>query len=143
MDAIATGIYTRLTGDTSGTASLTGLGMTGVHQGPAPQGSIYPYVTFQLADGEDRRVFGARATIWQDWIVRAWDIGNSHKRAKRIADRVDQLLDEGEAALTVAGYTVLLVRRIRPLPDVTESDENQGGLLYRSSGARYEIEVRA
>lgn len=143
MDAVATGLYSRLAGDTTGGASLAGLGMTAVYQGVAPQGATYPYVTFQLVDGEDRRVFGARATAWMDWIVKAWDTGASHKRAKRLADRVDQLLDEGEAALTVAGHTVLSVRRIRSLPDVTESDENQGGLLYRSSGARYEIEVRA
>lgn len=142
MDAIATGIYNRLAGD-SGAGSLDALGMTAVYQGVAPQGATPPYVTFQLADGTDRRVFGARATIWQDWIVKAWDEGSSHKRAKQLADRVDALLDEGEASLTVAGRTVLSVRRIRPLPDTTESDENQGGLLFRSSGARYEVEVSA
>lgn len=141
MDAIATGLYARLSGDTTGGASLTGLGCTGVYQGPAPQGATYPYVVFQLADGEDRRVLGARATIWQDWIVRAWDQGASHKRAKQLADRIDALLDEGEASLSVSGYTVLSVRRLRALPDTTESDENQG-VLYRASGARYEIEVR-
>ncbi|WWT39949.1 tail completion protein [Microcystis phage Mae-JY09] len=141
MDAVATGLYSRLSGDTTGGTSLAGLGMTAVYQGLAPQSAVYPYVVFQLADGEDRRVLGARATIWQDWIVRAWDVGDSHKRAKRLADRIDALLDEGEASLTVAGYTVLSVRRIRALPDTTEHDENQG-LLYRASGARYEVEVR-
>ncbi len=141
MDAVATGLYSRLSGDTTGGTSLSGLGMTAVYQGVAPASATYPYITFQLADGEDRRVLGARATIWQDWIVKAWDQGASHKRAKQLADRVDALLDEGESSLTATGYTVLSVRRIRTLPDTVESDENQG-LLYRSSGARYEIEVR-
>lgn len=137
MDVIATALYTRLAGD----ATLTGLGSTGVHQGIAPTGTTYPFVTFQLADGFDRRVFGASASEWTEWIVKAWDVGGSHKRAKRMADRINALLDESEASLTVTGHAVMCLRRIRTLPDMTEQDEGQG-VMYRSSGARYEVEVR-
>lgn len=137
MDALATAIYDALSND----AALGSLGVTGVYQGVAPGGATYPLVTFQLADGTDRRVFGAAATTWTEWIIKAWDAGASHKRAKQIADRVNALLDENEAALNPTGLTVLCVRRLRVLPDMTDNDEGQG-LLYRSSGARYEVEVR-
>ncbi len=139
MDAIATALHAALSNDTT---LKTTLGVTGVYQGVAPRGATYPLITFQLADGEDRRVFGASATQWTEWIVKGWDLDSSHKRAKQIADRINALLDEHEAAITPTGLTVLCLRRIRTLPDMTDNDEGQGGLLYRSSGARYEVEVR-
>lgn len=138
MDAIATALYTALNGDTT---LKTTLGVTGVYQGVAPAGATYPLVTFQLADGMDRRVFGASATQWTEWLIKGWDVGPSHKKAKGIADRVNALLDEKESSLSPTGLTVLCVRRVRVLPDMTDNDEGQG-LLYRSSGARYEVEVR-
>lgn len=138
MDALATALYAALNND----ATLkTTLGVTGVYQGVAPSGATYPLVTFQLSDGTDRRVFGASATTWTEWLIKAWDVGPSHKRAKQAADRINALLDENETALTPTGLTVLCVRRVRALPDMTDNDEGQG-LLYRSSGGRYEIEVR-
>lgn len=138
MDALATAIYTALTNDT---ALATTLGVRGVYQGVAPRGAQYPLITFQLVDGEDRRVFGRSATQWTEWLIKAWDVGQSHKRAKQIADRVYTLLDEQEAALApTGGLRVLCVRRGRVFPDMTEVDEGQG-LLYRSSGGYYEVEV--
>lgn len=132
--AAGSAIYSRLAAD----ATLTSLGSTGVYYGVAPQTAVAPYVTIQLADGDDTRVFGARATIRERWLIKGWDSGNSHKRAKQLSDRCDALLDEYD--LVVGGGTVMACRRIGQLPDLTEDDN---GVLYRQAGGRYELEVRA
>lgn len=132
--AAGSAIYSRLATDTT----LTNLGCTGIYYGVAPQTATSPFVTIQLADGEDTRVFGSRATIKQRWLIKGWDEGNSHLRAKRLADRCDALLDEYD--LVVGGGTVMACRRIGPLPDLVEDDD---GIIYRQAGGRYEIEVRA
>jgi hypothetical protein len=135
VNALGSALYARLSGD----ATLTSLGSTGVYQGIAPQGAALPHITIQMADGFDRRVFGARATVVEEWIVKAWDSGASHKRARQLIERVDALLDEDEAGLgTVTGWRLLNLRRSGQLPDMSEIDQ---GVVYRSSGARYEIEV--
>lgn len=127
-------IYARLAGD----ATLTSLGSTGVYYGVAPQSATPPFVTIQLAEGTDTRVFGARATVQERWLVKGWDHGNSHKRAKQLADRADALLDE--FALVVGGGTAMCCRRIGQLPDLIQEDS---GVVYRQAGSRFEIEVRA
>lgn len=132
--ASGSALYTRLSND----ATLASLGSTGVYYGIAPQSAVAPYVTIQLADGDDTRVFGARATIRERWLIKGWDTGNSHKRAKQLADRCDALLDEYD--LVVGGGTVMACRRVGQLPDLTEDDN---GVLYRQAGSRYELEVRA
>lgn len=132
--ATATAIYTRLT---SGTA-LTAIGCTGVHYGVAPEGSQHPYVTIALVSGTDSRVFGAKATVREQWAVQAWDKGASHKRAKQLIDAVDGLLDEYD--VPVGAGTAMCCRRIGELPDLSEESK---GVVYRQAGARYELEVRA
>lgn len=132
--AAGSALYTRLSTD----STLTSLGSTGVYYGVAPQSAKAPFVTIQLSDGEDTRVFGARATVKEFWLVKGWDEGNSHLRAKRLAERCDALLDE--YPLVVGGGTVMACRRVGQLPDLIE-DEN--GIVYRQAGGRYELEVRA
>lgn len=132
--SVATALVSRLTAGTT----LTALGCTGVHYGVAPQGAALPYLTVQLTDGTDTRVFGHRATVRQGWAVQAFDSGASHKRAKQIAEAADALLDEWPLAYT--GGTVMACRRLGELPDIAR-EEN--GVTYRQAGARYEVEVRA
>ena len=128
-------IYSRLSGDATLT-TLTG-GSVAIYYGVAPSHAKAPYVTMQLADGDDTRVFGARATIRERWLIKGWCEGSSHLAAKRIADRVDVLLDEYD--LVVGGGTAMACRRIAQLPDLSE-EEN--GVVYRQAGGRYELEVR-
>ena len=132
--ASGSAIYSRLNGD----ATLTSLGCTGVYYGIAPQTASAPFVTIQLFDGDDTRVFGARATIRERWLVKGWTTGNSHKVAKQMSDRCDTLLDEYD--LVVGGGTVMACRRIAQLPDLVEDDN---GVVYRQAGSRFELEVRA
>lgn len=132
--AAGSAIYARLSGDTQ----LTTLGCTGIYYGVAPEGARAPYVTIQLAGGDDSRVFGARATVREVWAIKGWDTGASHKRAKQLAERCDALLDEYD--LPVGAGTAMNCRRLGELPDL--SDE-QSGVVYRQAGARYELEVRA
>ena len=135
-DAAGSAIYSRLSGDATLT-TLTG-GSVAIYYGVAPSQAQAPYVTMQLADGDDTRVFGARATIRERWLIKGWCEGSSHLAAKRIADRVDALLDEYD--LVVGGGTAMACRRIAQLPDLSE-EEN--GVVYRQAGGRYELEVRA
>jgi hypothetical protein len=128
--AIANALYTALT-------TALGANVTGVFPGVAPEGTAAPYVTYQKADGFDRRVFRARATVWTEWLVKAWDEGDSVARAQAIAALVDGALDE--QTLTVSGWTTICCRRVRALPDMAEE---ASGLIVRSAGARYEVEVR-
>lgn len=134
--AAGSAIYSRLSGDATLT-TLTG-GSVAIYYGVAPSQAQAPYVTMQLADGDDTRVFGARATIRERWLIKGWCEGSSHLAAKRIADRVDALLDEYD--LVVGGGTAMACRRIAQLPDLSE-EEN--GVVYRQAGGRYELEVRA
>jgi hypothetical protein len=132
--AAGSALYARLAGD----STLTSLGCTGIYYVTAPQTASAPYLTIQLADSNDTRVFGAKATEREVWVVKGWDHGNSHKRATQMVERVDALLDEYD--LVVGGGTAMCCRRLGRLPDLTEDDN---GVLYRQAGARYEIEVRA
>jgi hypothetical protein len=134
--AAGSALYSRLSADSALTA-LTG-GSVAIFYGVAPSQAKAPYVTLQLADGDDTRVFGARATIRERWLVKGWCEGSSHLAAKRISDRVDSLLDEFD--LVVGGGTAMACRRIAQLPDLSE-EEN--GVVYRQAGGRYELEVRA
>jgi len=134
--AAGSAIYSRLSGDATLT-TLTG-GSVAIYYGVAPSQAQAPYVTMQLADGDDTRVFGARATVRERWLIKGWCEGSSHLAAKRIADRVDALLDEYD--LVVGGGTAMACRRIAQLPDLSE-EEN--GVVYRQAGGRYELEVRA
>ncbi len=132
--ASGSAIYARLNGD----STLTGLGCTGVYYALAPVTATPPFITIQIADGSDTRVFGAKATAQERWAIKAWDHGNSHKRITQMLDRVDVLLDEYD--LVVGGGTAMCCRRIARLPDLVEDDN---GVLFRQAGARYELEVRA
>lgn len=134
--SIASGsaLYIRLAND----ATLTGLGSTAVYFALSPQGAAYPFITIQTTGSTDTRVFGARATVQERWVVRAWDTGSSHKRAKQMAERADALLDEYD--LVVSGGTAMACRRLGELPDLASETD---GVMYRQAGATYEIEVRA
>ena len=132
--AAGSAIYSRLSGD----ATLTALGVTGIYYGIAPAGAAAPYVTIQQVDGEDARVFGARAHSRLTFHVKGWDEGPSHLRAKQIAERCDALLDE--YALSVGGTAVMSCRRGAILPDLTEVTN---GIQYRQAGGLYDIEVNS
>lgn len=134
--AAGSALYARLSADST-LSSLTG-GSASIYYGVAPNYARLPFVTIQLADGDDSRVFGARATIRERWIIKGWCEGSSHLAAKRIADRCDALLDEYD--LVVGGATVMACRRIAQLPDLVEDDN---GVVYRQAGSRFELEVRA
>lgn len=133
--AAGSALYQRLSTDSTLTTLLGG---TAIYYSLAPQKATPPYITIQLADGDDTRVFGARATIRERWMLKGWCTGSSHLLAKQIAGRIDALLDEYD--LVVAGGTAMACRRIAQLPDIAQEDN---GVVYRQAGARYELEVRA
>ena len=129
-----TALYARLSGD----AALTALGCTGVYYDVAPRSAVTPFVTIQQTGSNDYFVFGARAHTREQWHVKGWCTGDSHLKAKQLAERCDALLDH--YALTVGSGTAMSCRRAAELPDLSEASD---GLVYRQAGGRYEIEVRA
>lgn len=134
--AAGSAIYARLATDTA-LSALTG-GTARIYYAVAPAKAPAPYVVIQMTDGDDSRVFGARATARERWTISGWCEGHSHLPARQIIERVDALLDEYD--LVVGGGTAMAMRRIAQLPDMTEEDN---GVVYRQAAARYELEVRA
>lgn len=94
---------------TSGTAMTTGT--IGTYDTLSPQGTITPYVIFQLQDSLDQYLFGNKAGESADYLVKV--VGNKLAPTSQTAAIYDQahaaLQDK---ALTIAGAYPLRVRRI-------------------------------
>lgn len=133
-NAVAKALFTVLAAD----ATLTGLGVTGVHEQVVPQTDPPqdpPYLVLQLSDAPDRYTLGKRILLDEFWNVRAVDRSTSAKRAGDIADRVFALLNL--QPLTVTGLTTLIVRREQSFA----YQEIDAGLVYHHAGGRYRIGV--
>jgi hypothetical protein len=132
VNAIETGLYTRLHGD----ATLMGM-VTDVARDPAPQGSVLPYIVFNPASDTDNYVFGSEAFEATTYAIKAVTEGGSHKLANDVMDRVKVLLQD-YLALAVAGRTVIRCERI----DRIEMPSVDDGITYRNAIDRYRIEVQ-
>lgn len=132
MNAIETGLMTRLGSD----ATLMGL-VTEVARDGAVQGAVLPYIVFNPASDIDTYAFGRRAIEATTYAIKACTAGDSHKLANQINDRVYVLLQD-YLALPVAGHTVLRCERI----DRLGPSENRDGVTYRYAIDRYRIEVQ-
>lgn len=131
-------IVQALFGVLSADATLTGLGVTGVHEQVVthtdpPQEP--PYLVLQLSDAPDRYTMGRRVLLDEFWNVKAVDRSASAKRAGEIADRIYALLNL--QPLTVTGLSTLIVRREQSFA----YQEIDAGLVYHHAGGRYRVEV--
>lgn len=133
INAVATGLFTKLTGSTALTTLLT-LGTAGVFQDLAPEGAVPPYVVFNAqSPSTPQHTFGAVAfenTVYQ---VQGVTQGPSKAAGGTIADKIDLALHD--QAVTVTGYTLLKCRRLQDV-DYTEV---VSGVRYSHRGGLYRL----
>lgn len=127
-------IYSKLAAD----ATLTGLlGGTAIYNGTAPQGAVYPYVTFSNVSEVDNYTLSAQATF--DFLYEVKAVTKSpggspsRKAAGEIEARAKAVLND--TTLTVSGRTLLSIRKQSGFT----FDEIDSGVIYSHAGGNYRI----
>lgn len=120
---IARAIVQTLRGNVALKAALTG----GIHEGIAPIGTNYPWLTYGLHYGPTERAWGSVL------LTPGWDIF-VFSRDQVEARNLDQLVMEAldDAALSIEGQSTLLCRRIL---DMSSADvDEEGEKVYQVGG---------
>lgn len=124
-------VYTTLKNDATLAAQVPG----GWHEHPAPEGTTFPYGTFQVQAGvEDIDAVGSRR-IWEEvlLLVRVIREGRSTVALKTAADRMDTLLHRASGT-TDQGRVLSCVRDgVFHLPELSQ------GKSYRHLGGFYRV----
>jgi len=124
MNAIETGLYSALSGDTA----LTGeLGSTAIYNRHAPQGTDRPYVIFFHAGGGHENI---NPSDLQNHLYMVKAVADGSKQAGTIDDLVIDVLHQG--TLTVSGYTNIYMARENEV-QVTEVARD-GKPIYHCGG---------
>jgi len=128
--AVRAGIYSKLTGDATLIAFLSG--STAVYHAVAPDTATYPLVIFQKQASTPRYTHRQRAWDEELWTIKGVTRADSAV-ADNIASRLDALLTDG--TLTITGKTFMSLRRESDVeyPDV------DGDQIYRHAGATYRL----
>ena len=134
VNAVKTGLYSKLTGDSTLTALLSA--STAVYDSTAPEGTDPPYVVFQKLDGQARHTMSGHAFTDSTFLVKAITDEPSKLIAGSIAERVDTLLADG--SLTLSTGSQMVMRRQQDI----EYDERVDGRVLRHVGATYLIGVQ-
>ena len=134
MNAVETGIYSKLTADTgAGGLMVTA---TGVYHRVAPAGAVVPYVLFNKQSGVHE--FARAARMWRDYLYlfKIIDEGYSTARAGTLLERIDTLLNDG--TITISGYSLMEMRRQSDI----EYEEISDGVVYQHVGALFRIWIQ-
>lgn len=102
LNALIAGIYTKLN-----ISSITDL-VTGVFHFKAPQGQLYPYITYFIVSDVSDDTF----EMWRDDVllqIDVWSDSNSASEAGNIAKAVAAQMDE--ASISATGYSVYFCQR--------------------------------
>lgn len=126
--AVRSAIYSRLTS----TRALTDRVSMRIYHAIAPGDATYPLVIFHRQAGIPSDAFGARAFLWQTWMVKCIDAQTTSSVAEAVQAT---LVDAMEAGLTVAGA---VVQDVRYLSDI-DYLETVDGREYRHHGALIRI----
>jgi hypothetical protein len=130
--------YTRAAAWLTATLSTPPItGVSGVYEHPAPQGAVFPLITFSQQSEIDLEVINANR-VWADFIFVVRVIGQtaSSLSLQAIADEIDKRLHRTNG-VTVDSQVISSVR----LSVFHQSEEFQG-LEYRHSGGLYELLVQ-
>ncbi len=130
MNAVDTGIYQKLTGNSGLTSLLSGT--AAVYDAIAPAEVATPFVTFQKTSGVPAYRMGGTAYENYVYLIKGIVQDHSPQLAGSIASAIDQAL---AGTITVTGYKTMLVRRESDL-DYTEV---VSGKVFRHRGAQYRI----
>jgi hypothetical protein len=134
MNAVEAGLYTKLTGDATLTALLSG-GTASVFYGVAPDGADPPYLVFNEQTDTPDYTFTQKARDNLLYQVKGITSGPSAKTAGSIAERIESVLTD--TALTVSGKTLLYLRKESGVhyPEVDQ------GRVFHHRGGLYRIQT--
>lgn len=132
MNLVSTGIYSKLSGD----STLTNLfaSSTSIYAIRAPKDAVYPYVVYSVFFGGVMNV-NPSDLHEMTYFIRAYAI--TAKDAGNIHARIAALLDKG--TITVTGYTLVASE----LTEELEGDEiNDAGrsIFYRGGLYRFQLD---
>jgi hypothetical protein len=130
VNALETGIYTALTGDSDLTTKLGGNYIYNQH---APQGQARPYVVFSHSGGGHENITPSEL-VNVVYLIQA--ISDGLKNAGEIDDLIKAVLHLG--TLTVSGYTNFITLRENEMRMVETTRE--GKMIYHA-GAYYRIRL--
>lgn len=128
-------LYEALTDDSTLMAMVPG----GVWRGTAPEGTVYPFISFHLqAPGADTTSVSRRRTLTNGlWMVRATGVaGDSDEDIDAIASRIDYTIDRasGDAG---TGHVYMATRE-----NPWDRDYDEEGQTYREAGGLYRLWVQ-
>lgn len=135
MNAISTGLYSKLTGD-SGAGGVNTLCTGGIHNTLAPEGEDGVYLVFQKVVGIPVDTLSIPGThrIFR-YQFKTYEQGESYANTGAVNDRLRALLND--SSMTFTGWTW---RKTRQISD-EERFENIDGQLYAVSQSEFYIEV--
>jgi hypothetical protein len=129
-----------LAADATLVALVGGAGAPRIYDGPAPEGSAFPYVVFlPYTRGRDLSVIG-EIRVWSElpYIVKAVHQAESYADPlQTLAERIDALLHRSRGM--VAGGEVIACVRTSPL----EYPELKHSVQYRHLGGIYKLQVQS
>lgn len=130
MNAIETGIYSALSGDT---AIYAALGATAVYNRAAPQGTARPYIVFFHAGGGHENI---NPSDMQNHLYMVKAVADTPMAAGTIDGLITSALHK--QTLTVEGYTNFWTAREQEV-QITETAAN--GTIIDHTGAYYRIRI--
>jgi hypothetical protein len=125
-----------------GDATLAALTPDGWYQDEAPAGKTQ-FGIVSLVDEVDTPIFEGRASEDATYLVKHVELSTvAVKRSKAAAARIDALLDPqppaARATLTIAGYSLLVMRRVARIR-MTEVDDVDTSIRWSHRGGRYQV----
>lgn len=130
-NALRAALYSRLSTD----PTLGDMAIKGVFHRLAPQGTLVPYVVYQIMTSRPAYTLGGRRGYDFKVMVKVITQGSSGELADQIDDRCDVLLSD--QPLTLEGGTVEYIRRVEDIgyPEI------DGGKVFHHAGGLYDIQV--
>ena len=130
MNALETGLFTLLTGDSDLTTELGG---EYIYNQTAPQGQARPYLVFSKAGGGDRNWSPSR---WKNYVYLVKAVADGLKKAGTVMEKIDAALHN--QVITVTGYTNMVTFMEQEV-DYVETLDNGKAVFHE--GAMFRIRL--
>lgn len=132
IDALSTGIYNLFLNDADLLAALGGNTARRLYDTKVPQDPDYPYAVFQFISGSIDLTFGQifEDTDWQFKMIHKSGNPLNKTTINDVFKKLGAAYDDGEAAMTVSGYSVIWVTRGISNFVPTEDDTQQYVINY-------------
>jgi hypothetical protein len=131
MDPVRSALVTKLTGDATLAAMLSGAGA--IYHRRAPRTARTPFIVFDLNAGSSISMFGGGEITDDVWMIKAVDNNSSASRAEDIDLRIKAVLHGSTIPLT-GGGTASVLRETR-----INYAENEGDDTWQHVGATYRV----